>query len=271
MVKSSLSRFTTAPSKAQFNTKLNLKSIKYGVKHLALDNSFHICSTIYMAKKGRKNNPAKRFFLPIILLFLLFLSVYFIKSKYFTQDSKQHIAALPTTPNSIPILKSVTLTTSIHCPDKTFNSVSYSCNPIQGGSYRGTFCKDALSLIDDAVSACTRLLKPPPTNVAPLPSKSIAPSISPTPPPSKSYSCAPNAYIAGTYCISSNSCYDIYCNASGSGTKDTIYGSPTCSFCANYSCNAGSFIAGTYFDPSLTRSYDVYCNSLGNGTVKRYY
>lgn len=52
----------------------------------------------------------------------------------------------------------------------------------------------------------------------------------PTPVPQ---TCTPNEFIRGTYCISSTSCYDIYCNSSGTGTVNRTYSGDTCSSCGS--------------------------------------
>jgi len=148
----------------------------------------------------------------------------------------------------------------------TYTSAQYSCIDGYSAAYYPGSCTTAQNLALKAEGICYS------RNSAVVPSSPPSVSITRIPSPAgTSYSCSPNSYIAGTYCSGSTSCYDIYCNASGSGTRDASYGSSSCSFCGSYRCSPNTFIAGTYYDPSYGRKYDVYCNTYGTATQKRYY
>jgi hypothetical protein len=77
-----------------------------------------------------------------------------------------------------------------------------------------------------------------------IPTKTTIPSLSPTPyrgytqggyvispSPSPSRTCSPNAYIGGTYCDTTTTCHDVYCNSSGTGYINTNYSGSTCGHC----------------------------------------
>lgn len=61
------------------------------------------------------------------------------------------------------------------------------------------------------------------------------PLTTPTPvPPTPTPACTPNSFISGTFCLTQTTCYDIYCNAQGTGTENRNYsGSPACTHCAS--------------------------------------
>jgi len=92
--------------------------------------------------------------------------------------------------------------------------------------------------------------------------------------------CTPNSYQGGTYCTSPYSCYDVYCNSTGTAKYNVTYSGSQCSHCnvgptpqptkPPTVCTPKSYIGGTYCETS-TRCYDVYCNSTGTGSSRTYY
>lgn len=99
----------------------------------------------------------------------------------------------------------------------------------------------------------------------------------PTPIPQ---SCTPNSYIGGTYCTGPTSCYDKYCDSTGTTTVNILYSGIQCSHCApsptpqpttpQVVCSPYSYLGGTYCE-TTTRCYDIYCNSAGTGSTRTYY
>jgi len=91
--------------------------------------------------------------------------------------------------------------------------------------------------------------------------------------------CNSGEFVGGTYCISRISCYDEYCNSSGTSTYRRLYSGSNCSHCNGYAvpsptpsqlCTPETFIGGTYCTSS-TSCYDKYCNSQGTAYVYRNY
>lgn len=200
------------------------------------------------------------------------------------QDLRQRAAALPT-PTRPPMnnessIASISLDKK-SCPTGQFGGGSYRCITGKIGNFPNG-CQTTSVLVQLASGLCS-IISPTPTpprlspTRRPLTPTPTAPfKLSPTPRPlsptatpiKQAYSCQPNSYIGGTFCSSSTSCYDVYCNATGNAIRTSTYSSTTCGFCKTYKCAPNSFIAGTYNDG---RSFDIYCNSTGNATVKRYY